>query len=93
MSAFDGRSLLSKNTTTQAINFFAGDQNNREGVRVAVKDLDNDGRGDLVTSAGSGRTVTGYFGTTLAAAPAGTTPSAAFTFDTADAVTGGVFVG
>ena len=35
-------------------NFFAGDTTNRGGVRVAVKNLDNDAFADIVTGAGQG---------------------------------------
>ena len=93
VSVFDGRTLLSgtpSNSTARAFDFFAGDSNDRSGVRVAVKDLDNDARGDLVTAAGTGRTVNGY----LAAQLSNTPPIAAgFPYTAPDAGLTGVFVG
>jgi hypothetical protein len=38
----------------QLANFFAGDPENRGGVRVAAKDLDGDSVADLVTGDGTG---------------------------------------
>jgi hypothetical protein len=35
-------------------NFFAGSDSSRGGVRVAVRDVDRDGRGDVVTGSGTG---------------------------------------
>ncbi|QDU19647.1 DUF4394 domain-containing protein [Urbifossiella limnaea] len=51
-------------------NFFAGDLNRRGGLRVAVVDLDADGRADLVTGSGTGEasSVRVYSGPALAAA-------------------------
>ena len=34
-------------------NFFAGDVNSRDGIRVAEKNLDGDARADLVVGAGT----------------------------------------
>jgi hypothetical protein len=42
-----------QNKQTQILNFFAGDQANRDGVRLAVKDLDGDYTPDLVVGLGS----------------------------------------
>ena len=61
--------------------------NDRTGVRVSVKDLDGDERGDLVVTAGT--RVIGYLGKNIT--PNGT-PPAAFDFDPG-AGTNGVFVG
>lgn len=49
--------------------FFAGDPNNRGGVRIAVKSLDNDLLADLAVGAGDlgGNTATTYLGLDLAA--------------------------
>jgi hypothetical protein len=46
-------------------NFFGGDPTNRSGIRVAVKDLDGDGRADILTGGGSGTTVTASDGQDL----------------------------
>jgi hypothetical protein len=53
-------------------NFFAGDTNNRGGVPVAAKDIDGDGRADILAGAGAGAqsVVTTYRGSALA--PSGT---------------------
>jgi hypothetical protein len=85
VSVFDGGELLA-GRQTRAADFFAGDPDSRTGVRVAAKDLDGDGRADLVT-AGPGGTAR-YLGEDLAA---GCTTGAAFGGFGADA--GGVFVG
>ncbi|HVK08994.1 MAG TPA: hypothetical protein VM597_09485, partial [Gemmataceae bacterium] len=77
---------------TQLANFFAGDTENRGGIRVTAKDLDGDNRADLVVGdgTGAGSRVTGYFGSAI---PADGTPPAAFGFDAFPGFTGGVFVG
>ncbi len=89
MSVFGGRDLLA-NAQTRIADFFAGDVNNRGGVRVAVKDLDGDTRADLVTGAGSGAgsRVTAYLGRNIG--PTGT-PPVAFDFEVGGG--NGVFVG
>ncbi|MGL6076032.1 MAG: beta strand repeat-containing protein [Fimbriiglobus sp.] len=90
---FNGPSLLSPGLTNidnipaaQLANFFAGDPNNTNGVRLAVKDLDNDSKADLLTGGGpgSGSRVVAYSATN-------TTPL--FNFDSQPGFTGGVFVG
>ena len=48
------RSPASKQTTLA--NFFAGDVNNRDGVRVVAKDIDGDYRVDIVAGFGTGAT-------------------------------------
>jgi subtilisin-like proprotein convertase family protein len=94
VQAFDGRTLVSSGgaTLTPTVNFFAGDPQNRGGIRVAVKDLDGDTQADLVVGAGTnaGSVVTAYLGTTLAGDPF---LPVAFAFEAFDDFTGGVFVG
>lgn len=85
MSVFDGDGLLD-GRQTRTTDFFAGDTASRTGVRVAVKDLDGDGRADLVT-AGPGGT-SRFLGEDLTA---GRTTGMAFGGFGEDA--GGVFVG
>jgi hypothetical protein len=89
--ALSGRGLLA-GTQTQLANFFAGNTENRGGVRLAVKDLDGDTRADLVTGsgAGGGSRVTGYLGSAI---PADGTPPEDFAFDAFPGFAGGVFVG
>jgi hypothetical protein len=77
---------------TALTNFFAGNPDNRGGVRVAAKELDGDGRADLVVGAGTGAgsRVTAYLGLNLAA---GGVPAEVFGFDTFPGFSDGVFVG
>ncbi len=72
-------------------NFFGGDTNSRGGIRLAVKNLDNDTKADLVVGAGSGAgsRVTSYLGTNLAVGNA----TASLDFDSFPGFSGGVFVG
>jgi len=51
--ALSGKGLLNGSSLVMA-NFFAGDPNNRSGVRIVAKDLDADGKSDLVVGAGEG---------------------------------------
>jgi hypothetical protein len=90
--ALSGKGLVSGNQEIQLANFFGGDEANRGGIRVAVKDLDGDARADLVVGAGAGAgsRVTTYLGKDVG--PNGT-PPARNDFDTFPGFTGGVFVG
>jgi uncharacterized delta-60 repeat protein len=94
VTAFSAADLIASGgaTLTQTANFFAGDPNNRGGIRVAAKNLDGDAKADLVVGAGDGggSTVTEYLGKDIA--PAGT-PPAFQSFDAFPGFTGGVFVG
>ena len=85
--ALDGVGLL-RGESRPLANFFAGDPARRDGVRVAVKDLDGDDKADVVVG-GSGR-VAGYTGRSLLAAA---TPSAGFGFDIALDPPGAAYVG
>ncbi|QDU19520.1 beta strand repeat-containing protein [Urbifossiella limnaea] len=89
-----GADLRAGSTDGAAVlaNFFAGDVNNRGGVRVAARALDADARADIITGAGAGAgsRVTAYLGAALA--PSGT-PDAVASFDAFPGFTGGVFVG
>ena len=91
----DGKSLVQNGSGTLVPvgNFFAGDPNNRGGIRVAVKNLDNDAKADVVTGAGTGAgsRVTAYRGTNIT--PTGGTPPAFLDFDAFAGFAGGVFVG
>ena len=92
VSSFAGSSLVSGSTPERVVDFFAGDPNNRGGVRVAVKNLDNDANADLVVGAGPGAAarVTTYAGKTLGA---NLTPPELFALDGLPGFSNGVFVG
>jgi hypothetical protein len=91
VSVFDGRGLVQSDTPNRTVDFFAGDASNRDGVRLAVKNLDGDDLADLVVGvrAGDGSQVLGYSGTELAKA----SPAPDLNFDAFPGLNGGVFVG
>jgi autotransporter-associated beta strand protein len=88
-----GAEMLKGNDGPTAVlaDFFAGNPDNRGGVRVAAKDLDGDTKADLVVGdgAGAGSHVTVYHGADFT----GGTAPAAFEFDAYPGFNGGVFVG
>jgi hypothetical protein len=90
----DGRDLVQNGSGAPAPlgNYFAGNIDNRGGIRVTIKDLDGDAKADVIL--GSGRSadsrVTAYLGQSIT--PLGGTPPAALDVDAfADAT--GVYVG
>ena len=89
--ALDGANVL-QNQLSNVANFFAGNPDNRGGIRVAVKDLDGDNRADLIvgSGAGNGSRVTSFLGINVN--PSGT-PTTQFDFDFLAGFAGGVFVG
>ena len=87
VTVYDGKGLLA-NQYSLVADFFAGDPVSRGGVRVAVKNLDGDGRADLVV--GSGARVTAYPGKDIGPM---STPSPTFEFDPLPNFQGAVFVG
>jgi hypothetical protein len=89
--ALDGEALMGGRTAPLA-NFFGGNQENRGGIRVAVRNLDGDNRADLVVGdgTGAGSHVTGYLGKNVQ--PNGTPPEV-FGFDAFPGFSGGVYVG
>jgi hypothetical protein len=89
--ALSGKDLMAGNQVHLA-NFFGGDPNSRGGIRVAVKNLDADTRGDIVVGvgSGSGSRVTAYLGKTI---PSDGLPATAEPFDAFSGFGGGVFVG
>jgi len=91
VTAFSGRDLLA-NTQTVLANFFAGNVENRGGIRVTVKNLDGDNKADLVVGSGTaaGSRVTAYRGVQISSQG---TPPAVLDFDAVLGFTGGVFVG
>jgi hypothetical protein len=91
VTAFSGSSLM-VNAVVPVANFFAGNTDNRGGIRLAVKNLDNDNLADLVVGDGTdaGSRVTSYFGKVLRSP---STPPSDFSFDAFPGFTGGVYVG
>ncbi|OWK47467.1 beta strand repeat-containing protein [Fimbriiglobus ruber] len=75
----------------EVADFFAGDPSGRDGVPVAVKDLDGTDQAGLVAGSGSSGTVTGYTGAAMLSNPS--SPATDFSLDALPGFTGGVFVG
>ena len=95
VTIFDGRLLqadLNAGINNPISNFFGGNENSRGGIRLAVKNLDNDNRADLIVGSGTGAgsLVTAYLGKNIASTG---TPPATLNFDGFNNFTGGVFVG
>ena len=92
--ALSGADLLAGRADNSRVlaNFFGGDETNRNGIRVAVKDLDRDNFADLVVGPGIGlpALVTAYTGASLANS---TVPTQLWQADPFPGFTGGVFVG
>jgi hypothetical protein len=90
--ALSGKDLLT-GTQTQVANFFAGDTDNRGGIRLTTKDLDGDAKSDIITGAGenAGSQVTAYAGKNIATD--GTPSSTLFQFDAIPGFANGVYVG
>jgi hypothetical protein len=91
----DGNALLAQGVVA-AVNapvasYFAGDPNNRGGIRVAIKNLDGDRFADVVTGAGAsgGSGIAEYLGKNLSIGD--TSENSAF--DAFPGFNGGVFVG
>src|SRR5262249_60289956 len=91
--ALAGAALLAGQSdgSRRLANFFAGNVENRGGIRVAAKNLDGDAKADLVVGdgTGAGSRVTAYLGKDFAG---GSAPEA-FAFDAFPGFTTGVFVG
>ncbi|QEL19474.1 M36 family metallopeptidase [Limnoglobus roseus] len=89
--ALDGKELID-NRQVVAANFFAGDPNNRGGVRVAAADVDGDGRADILAGTGPGTAshVTRYLGSKITASGQ---PPVDADDDYFPGLAGGVFVG
>lgn len=85
-----GTDLVSSNSQVAIANFFAGSDTNRGGVRVAARNLDTDGKAEVITGDGPGGEgkVRIYSGSSLSAG----TPNALTTITDASVI-GGVFVG
>ena len=89
--AVSGKDILTS-TRTQLANFFAGDTDNRGGVRVTAKNLDGDDRADLVVGdgTGAGSTLTAYTGSTI---PTDGLPPELYEFEAFAGFANGIYVG
>lgn len=92
VTAFSGLDLLG-NAYVPVANFFAGDPNNRSGVTLATRFLDNDDLADLMTGSGegAGTRVTAYTGLDILDSP--NNPAAWADFNAYGNALGGVYVG
>ena len=84
VQAISGKDLLAPASKQTVVgNFFVGDPANRDGVRLAVKDLDGDANADLVVGLGSAGTpqVRAFAGKDCAATVAGPAPTAIAALD------------
>jgi hypothetical protein len=86
-----GKALATSGELTTLADFFAGDSNSRGGVRVTTKDVNGDGKADVIAGDGDGQqtAVRSYDGATLI----GQANVASTEFDAFGSATGGVYVG
>ncbi|HUR55218.1 MAG TPA: hypothetical protein VMZ71_13880 [Gemmataceae bacterium] len=87
-----GKDLIAPAPSARVVaNFFAGNTDNRSGIRVTTRNLDDDGFADIVVGDGAaaGSRVTAYLGTDVI----GGSDRAALAFDAFPGSLGGVFVG
>ena len=83
ISAFAGKSLVARNARERFVDFLAGAESDRSGVRVTATDLNGDGTSDVVAG---GSSVRGFDGAALLR---GDSSAGEYSLDGA----GGVFVG
>lgn len=88
--ALSGRDLLA-GTRTQMANFFAGNVDDRGGIRVAAKDVTADGKAEILTA--SGTDAVGRFTAYTAIPPDGLPTVVQESTPFGSTFTGGVFVG
>jgi len=86
ISAFNGKTLAIRNGRDRFVDFLAGAESDRSGIRVAVKDLDGDEKADIVAG---GTGVAAFAGSNLGAGK----PPTFFGIDAFPNFQGGVFVG
>src|SRR5262249_4256482 len=86
VQVFSGKPLVQSNTLTQIANFIPASSTGE--VRVAVRDINGDGKLDIL--AASGELVTAFKGGSL---PVSGPPAVLFSFDPNGSATGGVWVG
>ncbi len=92
VTVFGGNDLIANGKQTQIANFFAGDINDRTGVRVSAKDIDGDGKADIITSSKSATSteVNAYLANGISMSGPGETR---FHVPAFAAFQGGIFVG
>jgi VCBS repeat protein len=88
VDVFSGQALIA-NTRTKIAKFTPASSNASTGVRVAVRDVNGDGKADILTS--SGEMVTALEGGN--GLPANGMPPQLFSFDPDPGLTGGVWIG
>ncbi len=81
--------VLRKAAPATIANFFAGDVANRDGIRVAAKNLDDDAFADVVVGAGAGTQITAYYGLNLRTGD----DLSAYSYEAFPGLDNGVFVG
>ena len=89
VTVFSGQSLVESNTWTKIATFTPASSSSKTGVRVGVRDIDGDGKLDILTS--SGEMVSAFQGGS--GLPATGLPPLMFAFDPAPGINGGVWVG
>jgi hypothetical protein len=85
-----GGASIASGSPVATADFFAGNTNDRGGVRVAAVSYDNDARADLLVGDGDGGAAAMYSGFAISSSSA---PAPAQWFDTFPGATSGVFVG
>ena len=89
VAAFDGMALAGTGLPVPVANFFSGSDADRGGVRVAVRDIDGNGKVELVTGSGSDTRVRVY---DSAAVLSGDLSTPALEVDAFPGLFGGVYV-
>lgn len=85
---YSGKPLVQTNTRTQIADFVPAGATSAAGVRVAVRDVDGDGKLDILTA--SGELVSAFKGGSL---PASGRPPLLFSYDPYTTISGAVWVG
>jgi hypothetical protein len=85
-----GYALAQGSGVYSTADFMAQNQNDRSGVRVAVRNYDGDGRNDLVVGSGAGSEVRTFTGSGVLSSA---TPTPVSLYDAFPGVAGGVYVG
>jgi hypothetical protein len=89
VAVYSGQALINSNLRTKIANFAPPSSNSSSGVRVATRDVDGDGKADILTS--SGEMVTALAGGS--GLPSNGLPPELFAFDPDPSANGAVWVG